>query len=209
MIVAQFRPLEQPLSRPKSGHKSCPFRGSFTNTLDTLEREINWLRGKDIIIQIDTSLDQIRNDGWPRSTARPKTPGVVVSFTSSRGSLCFRCNTYGDWESNLRGIALGMERLRAVDRYGITSGAEQYQGFSALPPGRPPIAGGEWATVEDAMRFLCKVGDGVVLSVLPADLTRVYREAAKKAHPDVTRDNGELMSKVNRARDFVEEHRGA
>jgi hypothetical protein len=35
------------------------------------------------------------------------------------------------WQHNVRSIALGLEALRAVDRYGITRKGEQYAGFRA------------------------------------------------------------------------------
>ena len=35
------------------------------------------------------------------------------------------------WQHNLRSIALGLEALRAVDRYGISRRGEQYAGFRA------------------------------------------------------------------------------
>jgi len=36
-----------------------------------------------------------------------------------------------DWRHNVRSIALGLEALRAVDRYGISRRGEQYAGFRA------------------------------------------------------------------------------
>jgi hypothetical protein len=40
------------------------------------------------------------------------------------------------WRDNLRAIALGLEALRAVNRYGITRGiGEQYAGFLQLTTG--------------------------------------------------------------------------
>jgi hypothetical protein len=40
-----------------------------------------------------------------------------------------------DWQHNVRAIALGLEALRKVDRYGITRRGEQYAGWKALPAG--------------------------------------------------------------------------
>lgn len=37
-----------------------------------------------------------------------------------------------DWQINLRAIALGLEALRKLDRYGITSRGEQYTGWRAI-----------------------------------------------------------------------------
>ncbi|MFN7019864.1 MAG: molecular chaperone DnaJ [Phycisphaerales bacterium] len=205
MINAVFRPLEKPIPLPKGGVISCPFSCSFTTTLDDLERELFHLKAKDIVIELDLDLQDIRNDGWPRSTARPRTQGVRLSFDSKHGPLSYTCATYGHWERNLRAVGLTLDRLRAVDRYGAVKGGEQYKGWAALPPPPQPAAGGDFASIEEAMRFLCKVGNGTVLSVLPSDLEAVYRDAARKAHPDAG-GSTELMARVNAAKAFVEAH---
>jgi len=44
------------------------------------------------------------------------------------------CDSFKDWEANLRAIALSLERLRAADRYGVTTEEkEQYIGWLRLP----------------------------------------------------------------------------
>lgn len=200
MLEARFRPFEKPPTPPKGGRRHSPFKASWTRVLDDLEREMRHLGAKDIIIEAETTLDWIRNDGWPYSSAKFSGPSIAISFTSKHGPMRFECGTYWDWQDNIRAVGLTLESLRAVDRYGATKTAEQYRGFSALPAS---IQGAEWLSVEDAMRFLCKVGDGELLSVLPKDLRQVYHFAAKKAHPDAG-GSEQLMDKVNRARDFVE-----
>lgn len=61
-----------------------------------------------------------------------------MSFDTKKGSLRFPCDTYISWEDNLRAIVLTLERLRAIDRYGVTQHAEQYKGWNALPDNRTP-----------------------------------------------------------------------
>lgn len=136
MLNATFRRLESPLDAPRGGYRRAPFSSSYTTTLNGLERELEHLKAKDIVIQIDMRWEDIRNDGWPRSTAMVKSPGVVVTFESKHGPLSYRCGTYSNWEMNLRAIALTLERLRAVDRYGAVKGGEQYKGWARLPPGQ-------------------------------------------------------------------------
>lgn len=201
MIQARFQPIETPLPRPKGGWQRSPFRGSYTDTLDRLEREMAYIGGRDITILADMATEDIRNDGWPRSTARRRTPGIVVAFNSKHGALRYESGLYNEWEQNLRAVAMTLERLRAIDRYGCTKG-EQYTGWKKLPGGAPIVAG-EWASVEAAMRFLCLIGQPSTLSILPSDLDMVYRAAARKAHPDAGGSH-EVMSKVNRAKDYIE-----
>lgn len=214
MLDAKFRPLEVRPDAPRGGHKRSPFSGSFTDTLDRLERELDHLKAAEIVVQIDTTLDQIRNDGWPRSTARVNGNAVVLSFRSRHGALSYTCNTYQGWEQNLRAIAMTLERLRAVERYGAVKGGEQYKGWAQLPPGqngRGPIQAGEWRSVEDAARFILRtegcIHDADGIAAVIADPQGSYREAARKAHPDVG-GSTELMAKLNRARDFIVSHTG-
>lgn len=212
MIQAQFRPLEIQLDRPAGGWRRSTFTGSFNNTLDTLEREIEHLRGKDIVVEVALDISDIRNDGWPRSTARPKTPGVRVSFNSKFGPLRYDCNTFNHWESNLRAIALGLQALRTVDRYGITKKAEQYKGFKALPDA---IQAEEWPCVEAAAEWLYRqvfpndmaglVGGSRNLIVNRDILRDIWRKAAQESHPDLGGHN-DVMMKINRAKDFIEKH---
>lgn len=219
VLAVNFRPLEQRLELPRGGQKRSPFSGSFTDTLNRLEREMDLLRAKDIVIQIDTALSDIRNDGWPRSTAKVNSHGVVLTFASSHGPLSYRCNTYIGWEQNLRAIAMTLERLRAIERYGAVKGGQQYRGWSQLPPGsngNGPIQAGEWANVEQAAKFLWITAgwpeeqlEAVQFRRAVTDakiLDGVYRDAAKEAHPDKGGTN-DLMSKVNRARDFIEKNK--
>lgn len=212
MIQAQFRPIDntKPLAA-KQGWERSPFSASWTSTLNLLEREIRHLAGKDIVIEIDTTLSQIRNDGWPYSSAKVGRPGVRISFASKHGPMSYTSVQYARWETNIHAVALTLERLRAVERYGCVKNAEQYQGFSALPPGRGGRSGiqvGEWSSCEDAARFLLSVWGGSYteddIQATVHDPTGTWRDASKKVHPDLPGGSEAMMSKVNRAREFIQ-----
>lgn len=208
MLQATFRPIERPVALPRQ-YARCGFGAKWSTTLDTLERELGHLKAKDIIVEVALDHNDIRNDGWPRSSASPRTPGVRVSFQSKHGPLSYECATYKEWEQNMRAIALTLERLRAVERYGAVKGGEQYKGWAQLPPGTgtiTPPAPSEWRSVEDAMRFLCRTA-GVVEGGDTAQLDQVYRQASRRTHPDLGGSTKE-SSRVNAARDFIEKHGG-
>lgn len=42
------------------------------------------------------------------------------------------CDTFSYWKDNVRAVALALEALRKIDRYGVRTGS-QYAGFKALP----------------------------------------------------------------------------
>jgi hypothetical protein len=150
---------------------------SYTKTLNLLERELDHLLAKDVIIQAYFQPDQIRNDGWPRSSARPWQPGVIVSFRVHKNFYSYPCDAFSGFEDNLRAIALTLEALRAINRYGVTQGHEQYEGFKQLnaPATLDPRAA--------AASFIA-IHAGVGTEDVRKDLNGAFRLAAKKLHPD-------------------------
>lgn len=130
-----FRPL-RPYDFPTPDGWTSQFNSTYAQTLTLLEHELGQLGAHDVVIQIDLDEGDLRLDGMPRASARPHRPGVAISFTSrEHGPLRYATNVYFPWQANLRAIALGLESLRRVDRYGITSKGEQYTGWKALPAG--------------------------------------------------------------------------
>ncbi len=87
-----------------------------------------------------------------------------------------------DWQHNVRAIALTLEALRAVDRYGATETGQQYAGFKALPAGRAMPA--SHMTTEAAYDVLCDVLDLRDVADLDVDDAVLIRRAKAAAHPD-------------------------
>lgn len=112
-----------------------PFRAGWDDTLYKLQFEVEKLGAHDLVIELALTEAEIRIDGWPRAGARPTHPGVIVSFESRHGPLRYGTDTYPDWQANVRAIALGLEALRKVDRYGISKRGEQYTGWRQLSAG--------------------------------------------------------------------------
>lgn len=129
-----FRPLSNwpGTQTPSYRRTKSRFGAGYTATLDLLDRELLHLKAKNVVFEADCDPIHIRLDGRLRSSAKMNGPGIVVSFDSKNGPMRFPCDRFTDWESNLRAIALTLEHLRAVDRYGVTQHAEQYKGWTAL-----------------------------------------------------------------------------
>lgn len=179
---------------PDSERTTSRFEATMTATVETLARELRHLDAQRIVLQVDLRPTQIRNDGLPRSDARAASPGVILAFDSTHGPLRYACDRFvkspwkreggEDWQHNLRAVALGLEHLRAVDRYGITKRGEQYRGWAELPAGIAAPA--THMTTEDAAQLIAKWGGGGWQDVLDRaeQLERSYRRAAKELHPD-------------------------
>jgi hypothetical protein len=89
MLNARFVPLESwpGKATPRHMSQTSRFQSPYQRTLDLLEFELEKLRAKEVLIQAFFSRDQLRNDGWPKTTAVPKDVGVIVSFQSPKGPL--------------------------------------------------------------------------------------------------------------------------
>lgn len=112
-----------------------PFSAGWTSTVKLLERELHHLGAESVVIELDVTEAEIRLDGMPYADARPGHPGVVVDFDSKHGPLRYGTDACPHWQSNVRAIALALEALRRVERYGVGRRGEQYVGWRALPAG--------------------------------------------------------------------------
>lgn len=169
----------------KNRRPSSTFRAAWRDTLDLLGNETEKLGATLVVLQIDADEADIRRDGMLRARAKVGHPGVVVSFNSKYGPLRYATDVYearwsGDmpsWQANVRAVALAMQALRAVDRYGVTKRGEQYVGWKALAA---PVD--DFATADEALRWMReKAGPGL-------DDASLYRILAKRLHPDVGGD---------------------
>lgn len=185
--------------RPGAGDRNPFRRATWSSTQELLARELYMLRASRIVLEIDIREQDIRQDGAPRANAIARSTAVRLSFETADGPLVFATDRYGydyydrpksqGWQDNVRAIALGLEALRKVDRYGITQRREQYRGFKALGAGDGTVASGmttdiaaeilnresgmhvDWAHAEQALR------------------ASALRSARAAAHPD--RNNGD------------------
>lgn len=164
------------------------FKATLSATLQLLDREIWHLtdtrsqrESAEVLIAIPPG-DLWRLDGRPRAHAIAEHPGVIFSIDSKHGHLSYPCDTFTTWQDNLRAVALALEALRKVDRYGVTKRGEQYRGFLAIESTSAPAA---FATAADAEAFL-RGWCGPEWAGQP--LRRVFREAQRTTHPDMSGD---------------------
>lgn len=186
MIDCRFKSIEKWPKKPTPGYKrKSRFRATWSQTLDLLERELTKLRAADITVEAFFHPSDIRNDGWPRSNAKATQPGVILRFVTRKGVVEFACDRFSDWQQNLRAIAMGLEKLRQVEEYGIVSEEEQqqYTGWLKLPPA---------STTDEILQLamvLCRYAavDDKHAGKIAADRTlfdQTWREAVRRTHPD-------------------------
>jgi hypothetical protein len=188
-----LRPFDDP---PLSAGTFSPFDSPLSSTLQVLERELRHLEAERIVLQVGYREQDLRLDGLPRANSRMLHSAVALSFGSKWGPLRYETNEFvgryykrgGEgWEVNLRAIALAMEALRRVDRYGVSKRGEQYTGWRALPMGDDGAFG--LYTADAAEEWL-------------ADTHGTLVEAIKATHPDHGGD-AEQFRKVMRAKELI------
>lgn len=134
-MLATYRPLATwPYPPAKRTVRVTPFRSDWRRTLVLLEEELERAGASDVIIGLVMDASAVNLAGQIKPEAVVRHKGVELSFQPRQGDrLTFHAEAHPTWKANLHAIALGLEALRAIDRFGITSSGEQYAGFALLP----------------------------------------------------------------------------
>ncbi len=221
-MIVTFRPLKvRPPSWKAAGANRpySPFSSTYSATETLLAKELHHLGAVNAFVQLDLA-DQargVRLDGQLRAGAIANHPGVILTIeTRAHGTLVYPCDAYSGrggrpaWQENLRAIALGLEALRKVERYGIAGRGQQYAGFAELGSGMP-MGSGEGMTLDRAAELLAAEAcrgfgdDWVTAEALIGDRDLVagaYRDAARLHHPD-TGGDADMFRLITAARDLL------
>lgn len=209
-MILEYRAIDKWPGELTAVRLRSPFSASRTETMHVLERELGHLEAQSVVLEIAVRPNDVRLDGRLRPTAKRSHPGVILAFDSKHGPLTYPCDTFSSEDANLRAIALGLESLRRVDRYGITRVGQQYAGWKQLASGIALSAGFE--TRESAAEFIVEHAvdaEGRHLYDLDdldnnghegAFLTDAFRYASKRMHPDAGGDS-DLFARLVAARD--------
>lgn len=179
--IEPLGPWRRPVTDPRL--PAYRFTAPWSATLALLETELRHLDVQGVVaVRVDVQAGGIRRDGMLKADARVKSPAVAISFASKHGPLSYATDNYDHWQANVRAVALSLNALRAVDRYGISRTGEQYAGWRAIAAPRAAA----FATVEDAIGWLRghpDLGDTTGLSP-----TALLQRAVRVMHPDVAPD---------------------
>lgn len=199
-----IRPLTDVAGIPVEGLAS-PFLAPWASTLDLVARELDYLRAEHTVLELEAV--DVRG---PLGALTVTGPRVRLSFDSRHGPLSYATGRYGPrtphdaqpWKANVRAIALGLEALRRVDRYGIARAGEQYSGWLKLPAGEPSRSAGILLELSGLVGLTATqvVGD-------PATFRRAYSAAARRLDPDAGGDPA-VWARLQRARVVLLDHHG-
>jgi hypothetical protein len=202
------RPLsDRTWLRASSQRKPTRFDSPWRSTEQLLLAEVEHIDGRNLVIEVDIREQDLRIDGTLRANAREAaTPAVVVAFESAKhGPMLYRCDTFfapyrgqgPDWQHNVRSIALTLQALRSVDRYGATETGQQYAGFKALPAGRAMPAS-HMTTLQAYDLLTDLLGPRPVVDDDTPDAALI-RRAKAVAHPDRRNGDRTLWDQVEQA----------
>lgn len=190
MSTIVYRPWDTWTDAATEQRLGSPFSSTYAQTLDLLCGEVDRINrpmvDAEVVIEVNAPPSRISRWGSLHAQARIDAPGVIVSFGSMHGPLRYACDTFDQgvsrqpaWQQNVRAIALALEALRKVSRYGVGARGEQYTGWGQLGTGRAMPAPMDRAAAARILRSAAGVDGHDSRSVVD-----LYRIAAKRTHPD-------------------------
>lgn len=208
MIEFTFRPIDRWPQELTKSRRYAHFRVGYSDTLKLLSYELEKIGARRVFLQADVMESEIRLNGQLRADAKPRSPRVIVSAETRFGPVMLPCDSFTDWKDNLRAIALSLEALRAVDRYGVTKRGEQYRGLKQLSAGTGPI------NSQEAAAFIAKFCDSTETALLRGSLLlsqpsfeKCYRYVTTKLHPDVAGESTRAdWDKLQAAAAIIRDH---
>lgn len=178
---------------PDGERQPAKFRLGFVDSLNSLLDELDCLHAQNVVITSDLPT---RADGLPYASRKSSgSPGIAVWFTLRDQERVFACDRWTEPADNIRAIALSINALRGMERWGASDVvARAFSGFAALPPASHSHSAC-WTT----LGVDC-TGD---LSAMIERARHVHRQAIKTAHPDVGGDHARAAT-LNAAMDAAE-----
>jgi len=181
-MTQQAYPLAWPSGFPRTkDREKSKFKTTLASALANVRRSLE-LFGKDSRKPISAL---VISSNYSLGDERPDDPGVSVYFHWEGLHVCIPVDRYSALADNLQAIHHIIEARRVELRHGsLQLIRATFTGFTALPPPNAPYS---WRMILDCGR-----------EATLADAERMYRDKARKAHPD----NGgshELMARLNQA----------
>lgn len=153
--------------------------------MDRLERELDALGAKDIVLSTNLELN-LR--GQPRGNqGEPSDPGAALFFVYKGKNVALACDRWDRVADNIAALAKHIEAMRGMDRWGVGTVEQLFTGYVALP------APEQWWNVLGCSRTADR-----------STVRAAFIKASAAAHPDKGGSAG-AMTRVNLAWDAAQE----
>lgn len=194
-------PLDWPLDVPRRRRARVARFGDWTiaRAVRVLLVELERLGVDRGSVVVSTNLELRTTDGLPRSNQRNlDDPAAAVYWRKGGGSFCLPCDAWTKVEHNLRAIALHVDALRGLERWGVGTSGQAFAGYAALPPPGGLALVEDWAAVFGVDRN----------SATANELLAAFRAKAKRDHPDCGGD-ARAFARLVELRDLALQELGA
>jgi hypothetical protein len=192
-MMGEAFPLSWPVGFPRTKYrKRAPYKASVAPARDQVLRELRLMGSPDWQVVISSNAPvSSRTMQMLAIKAEPSDPGIAVYFRRKDKPFVIACDQWDRMADNLRAVALTIEALRGLDRWGCSEMLERvFQGFAALPA--PESVATTWWDV---------------LSVDRRDsldtIEMMFKAKMRKAHPDM----GGSVAEAQRLNKAIEEAR--
>lgn len=161
------------------------FSVGMSQSLDSLYDALERIGAVNVVLTSDLPR---RANGRPYGSA--VDPGIAVWFVHDGNERVFACDKWHDASANIRAIALTIEAIRGMERWGAAEVITRaFSGFTALPA--PAQESWSWRDVLG----ISSTGDP---SAQLSAARESYRQLMKAAHPDIGGSNDRAID-LNRA----------
>jgi hypothetical protein len=169
---------------------------SFNGTVERLFRELNRLGAENVVISTN---QPVRNDGMPFAQERRiEDPGVAVYFNRKGRQLCVPVDRYVTMLDNLRAVALSIEAIRGLERWGGMSMMDRaFTGFAQLPGAVEP------EKPRQPWREVFGLAEG--FPATPEIIEAMFKAHSKSRHPDMGGDDEGFRELVRAREDALKE----
>lgn len=177
MRMAEAFPLDWPVGFPRTQHrKRAPYKATVAAARDQVLNELRLMGVGDwnVIISSNAPVSS-RTMQMLAIRSEPADPGVAVYFRKRDKPFVLACDKWDRLADNLRAIALTIEAMRGLERWGCSEMLERvFKGFASLPPPKPASDHVLWWAVLNVPR-----------SATLDQIEESYRKLAKEHHPDL------------------------
>lgn len=192
MPVEAF-PLSWPVGMARTtSRKSSPFSTGFGAARNKLFSNLKLLGAQGIVVSTNIPL---KRDGQPRANLAPYNgdPGVAVFFNRKNMPYEFCCDRWKSATDNVYAVALTLEALRGIERWGASDMLQRaFEGFKGLP-----------AVAVEPWREVLMLDEGATLDAVE----RVYKLLATSHHPD-RGGTADAFDRITKARDAARQELG-
>ncbi|HYW51667.1 MAG TPA: hypothetical protein VE861_13725 [Gemmatimonadaceae bacterium] len=216
----------------KAPRGPATFKMKYSDSKQLLLDELRRAGARNATLALDINHGDLNRFGELYADAKPSSSRVLLTFTrtvaGAQRTLSFPCWQFLAWQHNMHAIALTLEALRSVERYGATQQDQQWKGFAALGSGDDTARAINTQALalspERAARILVEAhptmgasAGGMGIEILAkamldrtasAGMMKLAHESRSHAHPDRSGNDG-LFATVNAAFDVLKAyHRG-